>query len=67
MEKIMKKCMVNDFASPVDNNVMFKRNGKLDNYSELQLKLVRIWVKETGIRPFNIGVLRSIPKESQKT
>ena len=33
MEKNMKKCFIIDVACPVDNDLIPKRNKKLDNYS----------------------------------
>ena len=35
MEKNTNKCLIINVACPVDNNLMLKRNEKLDNYSEL--------------------------------
>ena len=35
LEKNTKKCLIIDVACPVDNNLILKRNEKLDNYSEL--------------------------------
>ena len=37
MEKNTKKCLIIDAACPVDNNLILKKNEKLDNYSEPQL------------------------------
>ena len=37
-EKNTKKCLIIDAACPVDNNLILKRNEKLDNYSELRLE-----------------------------
>ena len=47
MEKNTKKCLTIDVACPVDNNLILKRNEKLDNYSELRLQIARMWDKET--------------------
>ena len=47
MEKNTNKCLVIDVACPVDNNLILKRNEKLDNYSELRLEIARMWDKET--------------------
>ena len=48
---------------PVDNNLMLKRNEKLDNSSEIQLEIARMWEKETLIVPIIIGALESIPND----
>ena len=61
MEKNTNKCLVIDVACPVDNNLILKRNEKLDNYSELRLEIARMWDKETLIVPIIIGALGSIP------
>ena len=53
--------MIIDVACPVDNNLILKRNEKLDNYSELRLEIARMWDKETLIVPIIIGALGSIP------
>ena len=37
MEKNRNKCLIIDIACLVDNNLIPKRNEKLDNYSELRL------------------------------
>ena len=63
MEKNTNKCLKNDVASSVDNNLILKRNEKLDNYSELRLEIARIWDKETLIVPIIIGALGSIPND----
>ena len=42
MEKTTSKCLIINIASPVDNNLILKRNEKLNNYSELKLKIARI-------------------------
>ena len=63
MEKNTKKCLIIDVACLVDNNLILKRNEKLDNYSELRLEIARMWDKETLIVPIIIGALRSIPND----
>ena len=63
MEKNTNKCLVIDVACPVDNNLILKRNEKLDNYSELRLEVARMWDKETLIVPIIIGALGSIPND----
>ena len=63
MEKNTSKCLVIDVACPVDNNLIQKRNEKLDNYSELRLEIARMWDKETLIVPIIIGALGSIPND----
>ena len=63
MEKNTNKCLKSDVASSVDNNLILKRNEKVDNYSELRLEIGRIWDKETLIVPIIIGALGSIPNE----
>ena len=40
VEKNTKKCLIIDVAYPVDNNLILKRNEKLDNSSELQFILL---------------------------
>ena len=63
MEKNTKKYLKIDVACPVDNNLILKRNEKLDNYSELRLEIARMWDKETLIVPIFIGALGSIPND----
>ena len=63
MEKNTKKYLIIDVACPADNNLILKRNEKLDNYSELRLEIARMWDKETLIVPIFIGALGSIPKD----
>ena len=63
LEKNTKKCLINDVACPVDNNLILKKNEKLYNYSELCLKIARIWDKETLIVAIIIGALGSIPND----
>ena len=63
MEKNTNKCFTIDFACPVDNNLILKRNKKLDNYSEIRLEIVRMWNKETLIVSIIIGALGSIPTD----
>ena len=63
MEKNTNKCLIINVACPVDNNLMLKRNEKLDNYSELRLEIARMWGKETLIVPIIKGALGSIPND----
>ena len=63
MEKNTKKCLIIDVACLIDNNLLLKRNEKLDNYSELQLEIPRMWDKETLIVPIIIGALGYIPND----
>ena len=63
MEKNTNKCLIIDVACPIDNNLILKRNEKLDNYSELRLEIARMWDKETLIVPIIIGALGSIPND----
>ena len=63
MEKTTSKCLIINIASPVDNNLILKRNEKLNNYSELKLKIARIWDKETLIVAVIIGTLEPIPND----
>ena len=63
MEKNTKKYLIIDVACPVDNNLILKRNEKLDNYSELRFEIARMWDKETLIVPMFIGALGSIPND----
>ena len=63
MEKNTNKCLITDVACPVDNNLILKRNKKLDKYSELRSEIAKMWVKETLIVPINIGALGSIPND----
>ena len=42
MEKNTKNCLIIDVACPVYNNLILKRNEKLDNYSEVQLEIGRM-------------------------
>ena len=65
MEKNTNKCLIIDVACPVDNNLILKRNEKLDNYFELRLEIARMWNKETLIVPIIIGALGSIPNDLQ--
>ena len=62
MEKNTNKCLIINVACPVDNNLILKRNEKLDNCSELRLEIARMWDKET-IVPIIIGALESIPND----
>ena len=57
MEKNENKCMIIDVASPIANNLILKRNEKLDNYSELRLEIAKMWDKETLIVPIIIRAL----------
>ena len=66
MEKNTKKCLIIDVACPVDNNLILKRNKKLDNYPELQLEIARVWDKERLIVPIIIWVLGSIPNDLER-
>ena len=61
MEKNENKCLIIDVASSVDNNLILKRNKKMDNYSELRLEIARMRDKETLIVPIIIGALGFIP------
>ena len=61
MEKNTKKCLIIDVACLIDNNLVLKRNEKLENHSELQLEIPRMWDKETLIVPIIIGALGYIP------
>ena len=63
MEKNTNKCLIIDVACPVDNNLILKRNEKLDNYSELRLEIARMWDKETLIVPIITGALGSIKND----
>ena len=63
LEKNTKKCLIIDVVWPVDNNLILRRNEKLDNYSELRLEIARMWDKETSIVPIIIGALGSIPND----
>ena len=63
MEKITKQCLIIDVASPLDYNLILKRNEKLDIYSELRLEIARMWGKETLIVPIVIRALGSIPSD----
>ena len=63
IEKSTNKCLIIDVACPVDNNLILKRNEKLDNYSEIRLEIARMWDKETLIVPIIIGALGSIPND----
>ena len=63
MEKNTNKCLITDVACPVDNNLILKRNEKLDNYSELRLEIARMWDKETLMVPIIIGPLGTIPND----
>ena len=55
--------MIFHVARPVNNNLILKRNEKLDNFSELRLQMARMWNKETVIVPIIIGALGSIPND----
>ena len=63
MEKNTNKCLIIDVACPVDNNLILKRNEKLNNYSELRLEIARMWDKETLIVPIIIGAMGSIQND----
>ena len=55
--------MITDLASPVDNNLILKRNEKLDNYSDLPLEIATTWDKKTLIIPIIRGALGFIPND----
>ena len=63
MEKNTNKCLIIDVACPVDNNLILKRNEKVDNYSELRLETTRMWDKGTSIVLIIIGALGFIPND----
>ena len=46
-----------------NNNLILKRNEKLDSYSELRLEIAGMWDKETFIVPIIIGALGSMPND----
>ena len=58
----MNKCLTIDVMYPVNNNLILKRNEKLNNFSELQLEIARGWDKETLIVTITIGALASVQK-----
>ena len=45
IERNTNKCLIIDIACPVDNNLVLKRNKKLDNYSEIRLEIAKMWDK----------------------
>ena len=47
MEKTASKCFIIDTTCPIDNNLILKRNKKLDNYSKMRPEIARMWDKET--------------------
>ena len=57
------KCLIIDVTCPVDNNLILKRNEKLDKYSKLRLEIAIMWGKDTLIVPIIIGALGSIPND----
>ena len=57
------KCLIIGVECSVDNNLILKRNEKLDNYSKPTLEIARMRVKETLIVPTIIRALGSMPKE----
>ena len=61
MEKNTNKCLIIDFACSVDNNLILKRNEKLDNYTELRLEIAIMWDKETLAVLIIIRALGFIP------
>ena len=63
MEQNTNKCLIIGVACPIDNNLIMKRNEKLDNHSELRLEIARMWDRETLIVPIIIGALGSIPND----
>ena len=63
MEKNTKECLIIDVTCPINDNLILKRNKKLDNCSELPLEIARKWDKETLIVPIIIGALGSIPND----
>ena len=63
VEKNTSKCLKIYVTLSVDNNLILKRNEKLDNFSGLRLEIARIWNKETLIVPIIIGALGSIPND----
>ena len=63
IEKNTNRCLIIDVACPVANNLILKRNEKLENYSELRLEIARMCHKETFILPIIIGALGSMPND----
>ena len=63
MEKNTNKCLIIDVTSPVDNNLILKRNEKLYNYCELRLEIARMRDKETLIIPIIRGALGFTPND----
>ena len=63
MEKNRNKCLIIDVTSPVDNNLILKRNEKPYNYSELRLLIARMRDKETLIIPIIRGALGFTPND----
>ena len=63
LEKNTKNCLIIDVACLVDNNLILKRNEKLDNYSEIRLEVAKMWEKEALIAPIIIGALGPIPND----
>ena len=63
IEKNTNRCLIIDVACPVANNLILKRNEKLENYSELRLEIARMCDKETLIVPIIIGALGSMPND----
>ena len=62
MEKNTNKYLIIDVASPVDNNLILKRNEKPYNYSELRLEIARMRDEETII-PIIRGALGFTPND----
>ena len=62
LEKNTIKSLIIGVACSVDNNLILKRNEKLDNYSEPPLEIARMWVKETLI----VRALGSMPKDLER-
>ena len=63
MEKNTNICLIIDVTSPVDNNLILKRNEKLYNYCELRLEIARMRDKETLIIPIIRGALGFTPND----
>ena len=60
VEKNTKKCLIIDVACPVDNNLILKRNEKLDNSSELQFILLAQTLAQKECRRSHNNIARIV-------
>ena len=65
VNKEKNECTIIDVANPGDHNLAQKKFEKFDNYSELRLKVARMWNKKMVVVLIIIGALGSVPNDLQ--